>query len=315
MKWQIGEKVAQRTAFGQTLKLLGKEYPNLVVIDPDVCLSTQTHLFRDEFPNRFIQTGIAEQNAVGIAAGISTIGFIPFVSAFAIFLTKRAGDQIRNSVAHPRANVKLNGAYGGLPTGGAGATHSAIEDIAIMRCMPNMTIFEPADARETEIMTRMAIEIDGPVYLRTVRCGIPTIFGDDYSLTFGKAVHLKKGSDITIISSGMMTSKVIDASRQLENHNISVNLLHIPFIKPIDKESILEAAEKTRNIVTVENHSIIGGLGSAVCEVVAEAGIPCRVNRIGFQDIFLESGDDEELFTLYGMNTENIVQKVEDVLS
>jgi transketolase len=189
MKYQLGEKVAQRAAFGQSLVELGKEHSNLVVIDPDVCLSTQTHLFREAFPDRFIQTGIAEQNAVGIAAGLSTMGFVPFLSAFAIFLTKRAGDQVRNAVAHPRANVKLNGGYGGLPTGGAGATHSAIEDIAVMRCMPNMTIFEPADARETAIMTRMAIEFDGPVYLRTVRCAVPTIFGDDHTLPFGKAVQ------------------------------------------------------------------------------------------------------------------------------
>ena len=314
MKYPLGELVAQRKAFGQTLVELGKEYADLVVIDPDVCLSTQTHLFREAFPDRFVQTGIAEQNAVGIAAGLSTMGFVPFLSAFAIFLTKRAGDQVRNAIAHPRANVKLNGGYGGLPTGGAGATHSAVEDIAVMRCMPNMTIFEPADAREAAIMTRMAVELDGPVYLRTVRCAVPTIFGDDHTLTFGKAVQLKKGADITIISTGMMTPKALEAAKQLEALGISVNLLHMPFIKPIDKEAILDAAQATKNIVTVENHSVIGGLGSAVCEAVAEEGIPCRVHRIGFTDIFLESGNDEELFTIYGMNTQNIVQKAKDIL-
>jgi len=314
MKYQLGEKVAQRTAFGKTLVELGKENSNLVVIDPDVCMSTQTHLFREAFPDRFVQTGIAEQNAVGIAAGLSTLGYIPFVSAFAIFLTKRAGDQVRNSIAHPHANVKLNGGYGGLPTGGAGATHSAIEDIAVMRCMPNMTIFEPADAREAKIMTRMAVEFDGPVYLRTVRCAVPTIFGDDHKLTFGKAVQVKKGTDITIISTGMMTPKALDAAAQLEAQGVSVGLLHMPFIKPIDMEAIIEAAQATKNIITVENHSVIGGLGSAVCEAIAEDGVPCRVHRIGFADIFLESGDDEELFTKYGMNTGNIVQKVKEIL-
>jgi transketolase len=314
MMYPIGEMVAQRTAFGQALVELGSEFPDLIVIDPDVCLSTQTHLFRQAFPERFIQTGIAEQNAVGIAAGLSAMGYIPFVSAFAVFLTQRAGDQVRNAVAHPKANVKLNGGYGGLPTGGAGATHAAIEDVAVMRCMPNMTIFEPADAREVQIMTRMALELDGPVYLRTVRCAVPTIFGEGHALPFGKAVRLKKGSDITLVSAGMMTPRALDAARQLEALGVSASLLHMPFLKPLDKQAVIEAAQATKALVTVENHSVIGGLGSAVCEAVAEEGLPCRVRRIGFADIFLESGDDDELFAKYGMDTDSIVQKAKDLL-
>jgi transketolase len=313
MKMNMNELIAQRQVFGKTLVDLGKEYENLVVMDPDVAPSTQTHLFRDAYPDRFYQIGIAEQNMAGIAAGMSTLGYIPFISAFAVFMTHRAGDQIRNSIAHPRANVKINGAYGGLPTGRGGATHSAVEDIAVMRCLPNMTIFEPADPRETELFTRLAVEIEGPVYLRTVRCEVPVIFPEDHKVVLGKAVKMRRGKDISIISTGMMTPKALRAAELLEAQGVDVNLIHMPTIKPIDKEAILEAAETTKVIITVENHSIIGGLGSAVCETVAEDN-PCRVYRIGFRDIFLQCGDDETLFSRYGMNVENIVQKALVVL-
>jgi transketolase len=313
MNMKINDKIMQRVAFGKTLVELGSEYDNLVVLDSDVAPSTQTHLFREAFPDRFIQVGIAEQNMVGIAAGLSTLGFIPFVSAFAVFMTQRAGDQIRNSIAHPKANVKINGAYGGLPTGRGGATHSAIEDIANMRCLPNMTIFEPADAREVALFTRMALEIEGPVYLRTVRCEVPVIFDEYHKVTLGKAVKIQSGTDITLISTGMMTPKAIDAARLLEAQGVSVHMLHMPTIKPIDVEAIREASETTKAIITIENHSIVGGLGSAVSETVAET-VPCKVYRLGFRDIFLQCGDDETLFSRYGMNTENIVQKALDIL-
>jgi len=313
MKMKLGDLIMQREAFGKTLVELGEQYKDLVVMDADVAPSTQTHFFRDAYPERFYEIGIAEQNMAGIAAGMSTLGYIPFISAFAVFMTQRAGDQIRNSIAHPRANVKINGAYGGLPTGRGGATHSAIEDIAVMRCLPNMTIFEPADPRETELCTRLAMEIDGPVYLRTVRCEVPVVFDESHKVVLGKAVKINAGKDITIISTGMMTPKAMAAAEKLKAQGVSVNLLHMPTIKPIDREAILEAAETTKAIITVENHSIIGGLGSAVCETVAE-GYPCKVYRLGFGDIFLQCGDDETLFSRYGMNTENIVKKAGDVL-
>lgn len=314
MKMNLNDLIMQRVVFGKTLVELGEEYKNLVVMDADVAPSTQTHLFRDAYPDRFYQIGIAEQNMAGIAAGMSTLGYIPFISAFAVFMTQRAGDQIRNSIAHPRANVKINGAYGGLPTGRGGATHSAVEDIAAMRCLPNMTILEPADPRETELCTRLAMEIDGPVYLRTVRCEVPVVFPKDHKVVLGKVFKIHSGKDITIISTGMMTPKAMAAADKLKTQGISVNLLHMPTIKPIDKEAIFEAAETTKAIITVENHSIIGGLGSAVCETVAE-GCPCKVFRLGFKDIFLQCGDDEVLFSRYGMNTENIVQKAVDILN
>lgn len=307
---RLGEEIAQRVAFGQALVELGATNEKLLVLDADVGPSTQTQLFARAYPDRFIQVGIAEQNMVGIAAGLATLGYVPWISAFAVFMTKRAGDQIRNSIAHPRANVKINGSYGGLPTGRAGATHSAIEDLAVMRCMPNITIMVPADPRETLLCTRLATEMEGPVYLRTVRCPVPVIFPEDHKVEIGKAIRLREGGDVAIISTGMMTPRAIEAAKLLDAEGISVRLLHMPTIKPIDVEAICDAAESIGSIVTLENHSVIGGLGGAVCEVVAESA-PCRVKRLGFPDVFLESGDDEVLFGRYGLDVAGIVAAAE----
>jgi len=312
MAYTLGQMVEQRMAFGQALVELADEYPNLVVLDPDVCMSTCTFKFRDAYPHRFYEIGIAEQNMVGIAAGLSTLGFIPFASAFAVFLTHRSGDQIRNGIAHPQANVKLNGAYGGLPTGRAGATHSSFEDIALMRVLPNMTIFEPADATEAMICTKLALDIQGPVYLRTVRCAVPTIFETGHKVEVGKGVWLRKGSDLTIVATGMMTARAVEASNILAAKGIEAGVLHMPCIKPLDKESIKKAAQ-TGLIVTAENHSVFGGLGSAVCEIVAENFL-CQVERIGFPDVFLECGDDEELFNRYDMNAARIAERSSSIL-
>jgi len=306
MKMKKGEQIAQRTAFGNALVELGAEQPNMLVLDSDVGPSTQTNLFGNAYPDRFIEVGIAEQNMVGIAAGLSTLGFIPWISTFAVFMTKRAGDQIRNSIAHTKANVKINGAYGGLPTGRAGATHSAFEDLAVMRTMPNMIVMDPADPQETIACARLAMEIEGPVYLRTVRCTVPVIFPENHKVEVGKAVTLHAGKDVAIISCGMMTPRALMAAEVLEKQGISVLVLHMPTIKPIDIEAICDAASSIGKILTIENHSIIGGLGGAVCEVVAEH-VPCRIKRLGFPDIFLESGDDEVLFARYGLDIAGIV--------
>jgi transketolase len=303
----------QRTAFGLALCDIAKENGRLIVLDADVGPSTQTHLFKQAFPARFFQCGIAEQNMIGIAAGLSTQGWVPFVSAFAVFLAHRAGDQIRNAIAHPRANVKLNGSYAGLPTGRAGATHSCVEDLAVMRSLPGMTIFDPADAQEAMLFTRLAVEMEGPVYLRTVRCDVPPVFGEGLQIELGKAVHMRDGGDVTLISTGMMTARALEAVNQLEGQGIHAQLIHMPTIKPIDREAILNAAARTGLIVTVENHSIIGGLGSAVCEVTAEE-LPCRVIRCGYRDIFLESGDDEVLFDRYGLSARAIAERVSLIL-
>jgi len=303
----------QRTAFGLALCDIARENDRLVVLDADVAPSTQTHLFQREFPGRFFQCGIAEQNMVGIAAGLSTQGWVPFVSAFAVFLAHRAGDQIRNAVAHPRANVKLNGSYAGLPTGRAGATHSCVEDLAVMRCLPGMTIFDPADALEAMLFTRLAVEMEGPVYLRTVRCDVPPVFGQGHRVELGRAVYMKDGGDVAVISTGMMTARALEAVNALEGQGVHARLIHMPTIKPIDEEAILGAAVKTGLIVTVENHSVIGGLGGAVCEVTARER-PCRVVRCGYRDIFLESGDDEVLFDRYGLSAGAIAEQIRKAL-
>jgi len=305
----LGDSIMPRVIFGETLVELGDEIPNLVVLDADVGASTQTALFRDAFPNRFYQMGIAEANMMGVAAGLSTQGLIPFVSTFAIFLTKRAGDQVRNSIAFPRANVKLNGAYGGLPTGKAGASHSSIEDIAIMRAIPNMPIIVPADPMETRMATRAVMAIDGPVYLRTVRCPVPVIFGENEKFEFGKAKIIHEGGDAVVISTGMMTPKALIAAENLKKDGYRVKVIHMGTIKPMDKKAVIAAAREYGHIITVENHSVIGGLGEAVSSLVSEE-YPCKVTKLGFQDIFVESGDNETLFSKYGMNIENIEKAV-----
>jgi transketolase len=308
-----GDSIMPRVVFGETLVELGDMIPELVVLDADVGASTQTALFRDAFPNRFYQMGIAEANMVGVAAGLSTQGLIPFVSTFAIFLSKRAGDQVRNTIALPKANVKLNGAYGGLPTGKAGASHSAIEDVAIMRAIPGMPIIIPADPVETRLATIAAMKIPGPVYLRTVRCPVPVIFSENETFEFGKAKTIHDGKDAVVISTGMMTPKALLAAENLKKKGLSVKVIHMGTVKPLDKAAVSAAAREFGHIVTVENHSVIGGLGEAVCSAVAEE-YPCRVTRLGFQDLFLESGDNEPLFTKYGMNTENIEMTLKKII-
>ena len=307
----VGKSVMPRVSFGEALVELGRVRDDFVVFDADVCASTQTAMFRDSFPDRFYQCGIAEANMIGMAAGMATLGITPFVSTFAVFLAKRALDQIRVSIAYPGLNVKLNGAYGGLPTGKAGATHSSVEDIAIMRAMPNMTVLVPGDPVETKLATKLALEIEGPVYLRTVRCGVPVVFdASTHTLEYGKGRVLKEGDEAAVISTGMMTPKTVAAVELLEKKGIRVTHIHMPFIKPIDREIIAEAASRCGRIVTVENHSIIGGLGGAVAEVLAET-VPSRLLRIGFPDIFMESGDNEEIFSKMRINVNDIAERVE----
>lgn len=305
--------ISSRDAFGKALVENAKTNERLLVFDSDVCTSTRTHYFREAFPDRFYECGIAEANMIGMAAGMAAVGYTPFVSAFAVFLAKRALDQIRVSVAYPRLNVKLNGAYAGLPTGRGGATHSAIEDMAIMRAMPNMTVLVPGDPVETADAVRLALETTGPVYLRTVRCSVPVIFPEDHKMILGKGLELHSGEDIALISTGMMTPKTLAAAEILEGKGIKARVIHLGTIKPLDREIIIRAAKDCGHIITIENHSIYGGLGGAVAEVLSEYS-PCFQTRIGFPDIFMESGDDDEIFSKLGMNTENIVRKVQDIL-
>ena len=307
------EMIAPRAAYGDALVELGRINPNVVVLDADVGTSTQTMRFQKVFPERFYQIGVAEQNMMGIAAGLASVGLIPYACTFAVFAGKRACDQVSISIAYPKLNVKVSGAYGGIPTGKAGATHQSVEDIAIMRAMPNMTVIVPADAVEVEKVIFAAAEYDGPMYIRTVRCPVPVIFDEDYQFVLGKSVTFKEGNDITIISTGMMTAKAIAASDILAKSGIKARVIHMPTIKPIDKEAIVKAASETKALVTVENHSVIGGLGGAVAEVLTELH-PTYLKRLGLQDHFGESGDNEAIFSKYGMNTENIVGAVKEML-
>jgi len=308
------EMIAPRESFGNALVELGKANKKIVVLDSDVGTSTKSMYFKAQFPERFYEIGIAEQNMMCIAAGLATTGLIPFVSTFAVFASKRACDQVSISIAYPKLNVKINGGYGGIPTGKAGATHQSVEDIAIMRAMPNMTVISASDAVETKKAVFAVAEYEGPVYLRTIRCPVPVIFDESYDFKIGKACTIKDGTDIAIIGTGMMTAKVIAASEILEKEGISVRVIHLHTLKPIDKEVIMKASEEIGKIITVENHSIIGGLGGAVSEVLTECA-PCYLKRIGIQDHFGESGDNEKVFSKFGMNTENIIECAKQFLS
>jgi transketolase len=306
--------IATRTAFGEALVELAKERNDIVVLDADVASSTKTSIFKEAFPDRFFEMGIAEQNMMGVAAGMaSTKKIIPFAVTFAVFATKRACDQVSISIAYPKLNVKIVGSYGGIPTGKAGATHQAFEDIAIMRAIPNMTVIVPADAVEMKQAVRACVEYNGPVYLRCIRCETPVIFDENYKFEWNKGVTLRDGKDITIVSTGIMTPKALVATNILTEQGIDVQLIHLHTIKPIDKEILLRASKQTRHIVTVENHSIIGGLGGAVAEVLSE-GAPALIKRIGIKDIFGESGSDEDLFNKYGLTSENIVKEAKELI-
>jgi transketolase len=300
------QMIAPRVAFGDALVALGDAYPRLVVLDADVGRSTQSYRFAERYPDRFYQVGIAEQNMMGIAAGMATTGWRPFVSTFAVFATKRACDQVRVSIAYPQLDVKINGSYGGVPTGRAGATHSSVQDLAIMRAMPNMTVITTADAIEVKQAVRAALDHAGPVYLRTVRCPLPIIFHEGDAFEIGRGRTLRDGDDVTIISTGMMTHRALVAVDRLRDHGVAARLLHLHTLKPIDTELIVRASEQTRRLITVENHSVIGGLGSAVAEVVAEHA-PCRVTRMGFGDVFIESGADEDIFAKLGIAVDDIL--------
>lgn len=307
--------MATRTAFGEALVEVAKERNDIVVLDADVASSTKTSIFNEAFPDRFFEMGIAEQNMMGVAAGMATTQkIIPFAVTFAVFATKRACDQVSISIAFPKLNVKIVGSYGGIPTGKAGATHQAFEDIAIMRAIPNMTVIVPADAVEMKHAVRACVEYNGPVYLRCIRCATPIIFDKNYKFEWNKGVALREGKDVTIVSTGMMTPEALVATNILANEGISARLIHLHTIKPIDEEILIKAARETKCIITVENHSIIGGLGGAVSEVLS-ANCPILIKRIGINDTFGESGSLKDLFNKYGLTSENIVKEAKELIS
>ncbi|SCI36607.1 MULTISPECIES: transketolase family protein [unclassified Romboutsia] len=306
-------KIATRDAYGKTLLKLGEIYDNVVVLDADLSKSTKTNDFSKTFPNRFFNMGIAEQNLIGAACGLATAGKIPFASTFAMFATGRAFEVIRNSVCYPKLNVKICATHAGITVGEDGASHESIEDIAIMRAIPNMTVVVPADGIETEKVILEAAKFNGPMYVRLGRSAVPTLFNEDYKFEIGKGTVLREGNDATIIACGIMVNEAILAHEELKSEGINVRVINMSTIKPIDKELIISAAKETKAIITAEEHSIMGGLGSAVSEVVSEE-YPVKVKRVGVKDVFGESGTPSELLKKYGLTSKDIVESVKDSL-
>lgn len=303
-------KIATRESYGKALTELGKVNPDVIVFDADLAGATKTGIFKKEFPDRHFDCGIAEANMVGVAAGMSTTGKIPFVSSFAMFLAGRAYEQIRNSVGYPHLNVKLGATHAGISVGEDGATHQCNEDIALMRAIPGMTVIVPCDDIEARQAVFAAAEIKGPVYLRFGRLAVPVINDESYKFEVGKAVELKKGDDVTIIATGLMVSKALDAAKMLEeNKGIHARVINMHTIKPIDKDAIIAASKETKFIVTAEEHSVIGGLYSAVTEVTSSQA-PCKVIPVAVMDAFGKSGPATELLEEYGLTAENIYNKV-----
>lgn len=306
-------KIATRDAYGKTLVKLGEANDKVVVLDADLSKSTKTNDFSKSFPNRFFNMGIAEQNLVGAACGFATAGKIPFVSTFAMFATGRAFEVIRNSVCYPKLNVKICATHAGITVGEDGASHESIEDISIMRAIPNMTVVVPADGIETEKVILEAAKYNGPMYVRLGRSGVPTLFNDDYKFEIGKGTVLREGTDATIIACGMMVNEAVLAHEELKSEGINVRVINMSTIKPIDKELIIKAAKETKTIITAEEHSVLGGLGSAVSEVVCEE-CPVIVKKIGVNDVFGESGTPAELLEKHGLTAKNLVKTVKETL-
>ncbi|MBR3041662.1 MAG: transketolase family protein [Eubacterium sp.] len=306
-------KIATRVSYGNALKEIAAEYDNLVVLDADLAAATQTGIFKKEYPDRHIDCGIAECNMMGIAAGLSTCGFVPFASSFAMFAAGRAFEQVRNSIGYPHLNVKIGATHAGISVGEDGASHQCNEDIALMRTIPGMVIINPSDDVEAKAAVRAAYLHEGPVYLRFGRLAAPVINDNaDYKFELGKGVTLRDGKDLTIVATGLMVAESLAAAEKLAADGIDARVINIHTIKPLDEELIIKAANETGRIVTVEEHSIIGGLGSAVCETLAGV-CPVKVDRIGIRDTFGESGPAVQLLEKYGLNADGIYKYIKNL--
>jgi transketolase len=307
------ESKSTRDAYGEVLVELGEENGNIVVLDADTSSSTRTKLFADAFPERFFSVGIAEQNLIGIAAGLATCGKIPFASSFSVFVPGKCVDQIRNTVAYPKLNVKIVVTHSGLTFGVDGATHQSVEDVAIMRAIPNMTVVIPADAVETRKAIRSIVEYNGPVYVRLCRQPTPIVYDEDYSYTLGKGITVADGGDASVIACGVMVAEALSAAEKLRKKGISVAVIDMHTIKPIDEDLVARAARETGAVVTAEDHSVIGGLGGAVSEILVEK-YPVPMRRVGVNDVFGESGETEELMVKYGLTADHIAEEVEHLI-
>ena len=304
------KKIATRDSYGNALAELGTEHDNVVVLDADLAAATKTGVFKKAHPDRFIDCGIAESNMIGVAAGLATTGKVPFASSFAMFAAGRAFEQVRNSVGYPHLNVKIGATHAGISVGEDGATHQCNEDIALMRTIPGMVVINPADDVEARAAVRAAYEHQGPVYLRFGRLAVPVINDrPDYKFELGKGVVLREGKDLTIIATGLPVSNCLEAAEKLAADGIDAKVINIHTIKPLDEELVVAAAKETGKVVTVEEHSVIGGLGSAVCDVLSEKA-STQVMKIGVNDTFGESGPALELLKKYGLDTDSIYEKI-----
>lgn len=304
------KKIATRESYGNALAELGAKYDNLVVLDADLAAATKTGVFKKAFPERHIDCGIAECNMIGVAAGLATTGKVPFASSFAMFAAGRAFEQVRNSVGYPKLNVKIGATHAGISVGEDGATHQCNEDIALMRTIPGMVVINPADDIEAKAAVEAAYQHEGPVYLRFGRLAVPVINDKpDYKFELGKGVVLREGKDVTIVATGLPVANCLEAAEKLAADGIDAKVINIHTIKPLDEELIIAAAKETGKVVTVEEHSVIGGLGSAVCDVLAEKA-PTKVMKIGVNDTFGESGPAVELVKKYGLDADSIYEKV-----
>ena len=310
----MADKVATRDAYGKALLVLGSENPNVVVLDADLSKSTKTADFGKKYPERFFNMGIAESNLLGTAAGLAAAGKIPFASTFAIFAVGRAFEQIRNSIAYPKLNVKIAATHAGITVGEDGGSHQAIEDVAIMRAVPNMVVLVPADGEETRQVILAAAKYVGPVYIRMGRLAVPLLFGEDYRFEIGKANVLKEGTDVAIMANGVMVSMALEAAAALAVEGINVCVVNVASVKPLDEETIVRIAKQTKAIVTAEEHNIIGGLGGAIAEVLGEKQ-PTLMVRVGLKDTFGESGSPQELLEKFGLTKAALVDAVHEVLA
>ena len=306
----IKNKKATRQSYGEALAELGKEKPNIVVLDADLSTATKTNIFAKEFPERFFDMGIAEQNMISTAAGMATCGKIPYVSTFAVFAAGRAYDQIRNSVCYPKLNVKICATHAGITVGEDGATHQMIEDISLMRTLPNMTVISTSDDIQTKWAVKEISKINGPAYLRLARLSTPIIYNESQKFEIGKAVQIGEGTDATIFATGVTVSEAIMAQRILKEKGINVRVIDVHTIKPIDKEMIVKCAKETKKLISIEDHNIIGGIGSAISEVLTDE-CPTKLIRLGIKDTFGKSGKATELMKYFGITAEDLARQME----
>lgn len=305
------KKIATRESYGNALVELGQENPNVVVLDADLAAATKTGMFKKAFPERHIDCGIAECNMIGIAAGLAAAGMTPFASSFAMFAAGRAFEQVRNSVGYPHLNVKIGATHGGISVGEDGATHQCCEDIALMRTIPGMTVIVPSDDIEAKAAVKATAAMEGPVYMRFGRLAVPVINDEDYKFEIGKGKVLREGTDVAIIANGLCVAESLDAAEKLAAEGINAQVINMATVKPLDTELVLEAAKATGKVVTVEEHSVIGGLGSAVCDVLSEQ-LPTPVLKIGVNDVFGHSGPAVELIKEFGLDGDSIAAKVKE---